>query len=56
MPLTGQTASKEMYVASMSKPISAVALLKLLDDRGISVDSLIAPYLLGDWDQAPGLR
>ena len=32
-----------------------MALLKLLHDRGISVDSPIAPHLPNDWAKAPGL-
>jgi CubicO group peptidase (beta-lactamase class C family) len=48
-PATPQSATKEMFIASQSKTISALALLKLLHDRGISVEESIAGYLPSDW-------
>lgn len=46
---------KEMYTMSMSKTITAVALLHALDDAGVSVDAPISPYLPSDWSQGPGV-
>jgi CubicO group peptidase (beta-lactamase class C family) len=48
-PETDQSATKEMYIASISKTISAVAMLKALAEAGISVDDYIAAYLPADW-------
>lgn len=53
--LPPQSPSKEMYTMSMSKTISAVALLQALDEEGISVDSPISPHLPEEWDQGPGV-
>lgn len=50
-----QSASKRMNIASISKTISAVAVLKLLERRGLSIDSLIAPWLPQDWQLGPGV-
>ncbi len=38
-----------MHIASVSKFITAVAMVKMLDAKGISVDAKIAPYLLASW-------
>ncbi len=50
-----QSPAKEMYTASISKTISATALLKALQDAGISVDETIGIYLPADWDQGDDL-
>lgn len=50
-----QSPTKEMYIASMTKTISAVALLKLLADHGILVEDSIASHLPPDWTQGPNL-
>jgi D-alanyl-D-alanine carboxypeptidase len=52
-PQTDQSDIKEMQVASMSKTISALALLKALADEGISVDESISGYLPSSWTQGP---
>jgi CubicO group peptidase (beta-lactamase class C family) len=41
--------ARRMHVASVSKLITAMALIRLLDDKGISVDAHIAPYLPAYW-------
>jgi hypothetical protein len=46
-----QSGTKEMYLASISKTMSALALLKALQAEGISVDDDISPYLPPDWNQ-----
>jgi CubicO group peptidase (beta-lactamase class C family) len=50
-PETPQSSAKEMYIASISKTISATALLKALHDTGIPVDESVGAYLPADWDQ-----
>lgn len=46
---TDQSPTKEMYVASISKTISAVGLLRTLHAGGISVDEPIGAFLPPDW-------
>jgi CubicO group peptidase (beta-lactamase class C family) len=52
---TPQLPAKEMYTASVTKTISATALLKALHTGGISVDAAIGPYLPAGWDQGEDL-
>ena len=54
-PATPQSASKEMNIASVSKTITATVLVQLLEDKGISVDSSIEPYLPASWVRGPGV-
>lgn len=42
-------------VASVSKTVTAVATLQLLEKNGMSVDDLIAPWLPPAWTQGPGV-
>lgn len=51
-----QSPTKEMFVASMSKTLSAVALLKALDEESISLEESISDYLPADWVQGPNLE
>jgi CubicO group peptidase (beta-lactamase class C family) len=44
-----QTASKRMTVASISKTVTAVAVLQLLEKNGLTIDDPIAPWLPSDW-------
>jgi CubicO group peptidase (beta-lactamase class C family) len=55
-PETSQSPAKEMYTASITKTISATALLKALHDAGIGVDEAIGPYLPPDWEQGENLE
>lgn len=55
-PQVDQSASKEMYIASMTKTISAVALLSALNESGLSVDESIADYLPSNWEQGSGVN
>lgn len=55
-PETSQSPAKEMYTASITKTISATALLKALHDAGIGVDEAIGPYLPPDWEQGDDLE
>jgi CubicO group peptidase (beta-lactamase class C family) len=50
-----QSASKRMNIASITKTITAVAVLQLLERRGLTVDSLIAPWLPSSWILGPGV-
>jgi hypothetical protein len=45
----------KMHVASVSKLITAMALTKLVESRGISPDAPIAPWLPGYWQRGPGV-
>ena len=50
-----QSASKRMNIASITKTITAVAVLQLLERRGLTIDSLIAPWLPADWNLGTGV-
>lgn len=52
---TSQSQFKRMNIASLTKTMTAVAVLKLLDERKVSVDSSIAPWLPADWTRGPGI-
>jgi CubicO group peptidase (beta-lactamase class C family) len=54
-PITAQSASKVMTVASISKPVTAAATLRLLEQKGISVDSPIGPWLPEAWKRGTGV-
>ena len=50
------TTGRDTEVASVSKNITAVALLNVLEDHAFAtVDDSIAPYLPGHWDLGPGV-
>ncbi len=51
-PFTPDTMAQ---AASASKTITAAALLKALDEQGISPDAKIGPYLPHCWKQGPGI-
>lgn len=46
-----QAVDKRMTVASISKTVTAVAVLQLLEQNGLTIDDPIAPWLPGDWTQ-----
>jgi D-alanyl-D-alanine carboxypeptidase len=46
---------KRSMIFSVSKVITAVAALQLLDRRGLTPDSLMAPWLPPDWPLGPGV-
>lgn len=50
-PETSQSPTKEMNIASISKPITAVAILRLLEANGLDPDESISPYLPPSWTQ-----
>ena len=45
----GWTVDTPMHLASVSKLITAMALTRLMDSKGISYDSLVNPWLPGYW-------
>jgi Beta-lactamase len=55
-PVTAQSATKPMTVASISKTVTAVAVLRLFQDEGISVDDPIGPWLPAAWDPGAGVE
>lgn len=50
------SAYKRMNIASISKTITAVAVLQLLEKNGLSIDSPIGPWLPDDWDKGLGFN
>lgn len=54
-PNTSQVATKEMNIASISKTITAMVLLRLLEQRNVSVDSPIAAWLPASWVLGAGI-
>ncbi len=54
-PVTPQSATKAMTVASISKPVTAAATLRLLEQKKISVDSAIGPWLPAAWKRGAGV-
>lgn len=51
----GMTPFSRMQVASVNKTITAVATLKLLEANGLSVDTLVSPYLPDEWVEGYGI-
>jgi len=47
---------ERMQVASVSKSITTAATLSLLEDKGISVNAKVAPYLPLLWQKGPGFE
>jgi D-alanyl-D-alanine carboxypeptidase len=55
-PETPQSPTKEMNIASISKSITAVALLRLMEANGVEPDDSISPYLPPSWTQGPCIQ
>lgn len=51
----GWTPERRMHVASCSKLVTAIAMTKLLDERGISFEAKIIDYLPKYWKKGPGV-
>ena len=47
--------NNRMHVASVSKCITTVAALAVLDFKNIDVTALVEPYLLQQWSRGPGI-
>lgn len=51
----GWTLDTRMHVASVSKLVTAMAMMKLLDSKGISYDAKIINYLPAYWAKGPNI-
>lgn len=54
-PSTGQSPGKKMHVASVSKTLTAIVTLRLLEENGLTPEAFIAPYLPSDWVLGDGV-
>lgn len=54
-PETGQSPNKEMHVASVSKTLTAIVTLHALEEKGLTPDAYIAPYLPSNWTLGAGV-
>ena len=50
------TPDVRMHVASLSKIVTAIAMTKLLNDKGMSYDTPIIDFLPGYWSKGPGVN
>jgi CubicO group peptidase (beta-lactamase class C family) len=55
LPQTNQSPTKKMHVASVSKTMTAIVLLRRLAETGLSVDSAIGPWLPAGWATGAGV-
>jgi len=55
LPPKNQTPTRKMHVASVSKTMTAIVMQRLLDERQISADSEIGPYLPSGWSRGSGV-
>lgn len=51
-----QHANKQVQVASVSKTLTAILVLRLMADAGVAPDDLIHPYLPGNWVLGDGME
>jgi len=49
------TTSKHINIASITKFLTAIAVMQLLDERNLTVDDEIEPWLPADWTLGPGV-
>ena len=56
LPEIKQSATKEMNIASVSKTITATAMMQLLSANNLTVDDPISPWLPPHWAQGPGIE
>ncbi len=55
MPVTLQSPNKDMHVASVSKTLTTIVTLHVLDALGLTPDEPVAPYLPSDWSLGAGV-
>ncbi|MEM7719978.1 MAG: serine hydrolase [Pseudomonadota bacterium] len=55
-PITAQSPTKEAHVASVSKTITAIMVMDLLEQNGLSADAKVAPFLPSAWDPSPSFE
>jgi CubicO group peptidase (beta-lactamase class C family) len=48
-PLLAQSPAKEMHVASVSKTLTAIVVMRLLEENGLTPGDPIAPWLPSNW-------
>ena len=54
-PTTGMTPSQVTDIASVSKTMTATAILQLLAKDNLTIDTKISPYIYPDWPQGPNV-
>jgi CubicO group peptidase (beta-lactamase class C family) len=54
-PATKMTSNVRMSVMSMSKTVTASAIISILPGKGLTVDSPIAPHLPASWAKGPNI-
>ncbi len=55
-PATAQSQNKDMHVASVSKTLTTIVTLRVLQDLGLTPDAEVAPYLPSDWLLGDGVE
>ncbi|MCP5284701.1 MAG: serine hydrolase [Burkholderiaceae bacterium] len=55
LPQTNQSPTRKMHVASVSKTMTAIVVLRRLAEMGLSVDSAIGPWLPAGWARGNGV-
>jgi CubicO group peptidase (beta-lactamase class C family) len=55
-PAQRSSATARLNIASVNKPITAVAVLQLLAARGLDLDSTVERFLPRDWDPGPNVE
>jgi CubicO group peptidase (beta-lactamase class C family) len=55
MPVTLQSPDKDMHVASVSKTLTTIVTLNVLDALGLTPEEHVAPYLPSDWSLGAGV-
>jgi CubicO group peptidase (beta-lactamase class C family) len=54
-PMTAQSPNKDMHVASVSKTLTTIVTLHVLDVLGLTPQEPVAPYLPSDWSLGTGV-
>jgi len=54
-PVVAQSPNKDMHVASVSKTLTTIVTLRVLQDLGLTPDEKVAPYLPSDWVLGDGV-
>ena len=54
-PETLQSPTKEMHVASVSKTLTSIIVLQLLDENGLTPDTPVLPCLPSNWEPGNGV-
>jgi hypothetical protein len=54
-PPTARSVKDKMHVASVSKTVNGIVMLRLLADMGLSPDTAIGPYLPSSWTRGAGV-